>query len=170
MNTHTASEALPRKMPNPWFVARASGMTLSEIVRGHAYREAKKNERMIGPYILPPFQRNAVWTREQQIELLESIWDGLPIGSIVFNACQGKKSDGWLLDGQQRVTSLLAYVNNEFPVYGHYWRDLEIHEQRLFRARPISVLETCIASEDDCKKIYDKLAYGGTPHAPEQYS
>lgn len=157
-----------RVMPDPWFRATASAMSLSEMMSDVHYRCAGEGERQLGPYVLPPFQRPSVWSRAQQVRLLESLWDGLPIGSYVFNQTDTQSvCDGWLLDGQQRITSILAYVNDEFSVYGHLYSELSMPERRGFKMRPIGVLTTRIDNEDQCREVYERLAYGGTPHEPQ---
>lgn len=159
---------IQRVMPQPWFRAQASARCIAEITRGEAYRSPSGGERQLGPFILPAFQRPSVWTTAQQIKLLESVWDGLPIGAYVFNLTAfGNPCDGWLLDGQQRVTALLAYVSGEFPVYGWRFHDLPRPEQRGFMMSPFAALQTQISDEAQCREVYDRLAYGGTAHAPK---
>ncbi len=77
---------------------------------------------------IPPFQRNFVWKVNQIVELLDSIYNGYPIGSFIFWKTQkilprhreigGKKLNeifsgsqiDYVIDGQQRITSLYAAV------------------------------------------------------------
>ena len=48
-------------------------------------RPAKPGERVLGAFKLPPFQRGSVWTKQQQVRFIESIWLHLPIASYVVN-------------------------------------------------------------------------------------
>ncbi len=77
---------------------------------------------------IPPFQRNFVWSRREIIELLDSIYNGYPIGSFIFwktlkrlprhREIGGEKLNevtpglliDYVIDGQQRITSLYAAV------------------------------------------------------------
>jgi hypothetical protein len=61
----------------------------------------------------------------------------------------------------------LAYVAGEFPVHGWRYPDLPLSERRGFEFRPINCLMTQITNEAECREIYDRLAYGGTPHEPK---
>lgn len=152
-------------MPNPWFRAQGSSRSIYEIVRGHSYRAPRDGERALGPFVLPSFQRPSVWTQTQQIRLIESIWEGLPIGAYVYNLTElDDPCDGWLLDGQQRVTAILAYYAGEFEVFGWKFSDLSVPEQRGFLLTSIGALETQISDEAQCRDVYDRLAYGGTAH------
>ena len=161
-----------RLMPDPWFRGNTSARCIGEIVsKPHPedLRPLKRGERLLGKFILPPFQRPAVWTSDQQIKLIESIWDGLPVGAYVFNQSgYHHATDGWLLDGQQRLTALLSYVAGGFPIYGYCYTELDRIEQRGFESRPFGSIETRIMTEAECRVVYDRLAYGGTPHEPKE--
>lgn len=154
-----------RRMPEPWFRANAASFPISEILSNQVYRLARDGERQLGPYVLPPFQRGFVWSQEQQIKLIESIWGGLPIGAYVYNdAGYEHECDGWLLDGQQRLTSIILYATGAFRVFGYSFQQLPLVEQRGFRMRPIGVMTTRIQDPKICADVYDRLAYGGTAH------
>jgi uncharacterized protein with ParB-like and HNH nuclease domain len=119
--------------------------------------------------VLPPFQRPAVWSEAQQARFIESLWNHLPIGAYVVNRSEDYNSpfDCWLLDGQQRVTAVLAYVVDAFQVYGHRWSDLSVPERRSFENRTFTCLETDLDDLALLEDVYDRLAYGGTPHEPK---
>ena len=126
-------------------------------------------DRVLGGWVLPPFQRPPVWTRAQQVRLIESIWLGIPIGVFIFNMRRNGSGphDGWLLDGQQRMTALLGYVADELEVFGLRWSALEHREHRRFYMTPLACIETQFDTAEECREIYERLAYGGTPHEPQ---
>lgn len=161
-----------RLMPDPWFRGQTFANTISEVIRApHAddLRPLLPGERLLGRFILPHFQRRPVWTTDQQIRLIESIWSGLPIGAYVWNQSDYlAKTDGWLLDGQQRITALLSYVAGNFPVFGYRYTDLDRVEQRRFENQPLGSIQTNIKTEAECRVVYDRLAYGGTPHVAKE--
>ena len=84
----------------------------------------ESNLRNLGGYRLPEFQRPLVWTEDQDIKLVESVWYGIDIGSYAITESQDPALDGLLLDGQQRLNALMAYQNDAFPVFGYYWTQL----------------------------------------------
>jgi uncharacterized protein with ParB-like and HNH nuclease domain len=58
---------------------------------------------------------------EQKIRLIESILDELPVPPYVVNRDleDGYLYDRWLLDGQQRITAVIGFVEGEFAsTYG----------------------------------------------------
>lgn len=82
-----------------------------------------------GDIALPEFQRGYVWNREQVRGLLQSLYRGYPVGSLLTwhtkaegaNARGGTSaSDGHLkllLDGQQRITTLYGIIRGRAPKF-----------------------------------------------------
>jgi hypothetical protein len=64
----------------------------------------------------PSFQRNAVWDNKRASLLIESIWLNIPIPQIFVSV----EEDGmWnVIDGQQRLTSLMRFFDNDFKLRG----------------------------------------------------
>lgn len=56
---------------------------------------------------VPAFQRPYVWTVEDRLALADSIMSGIPIGSISVWTPKFYGDDRYVLDGQQRITSLV---------------------------------------------------------------
>lgn len=95
--------------------------TTSPKQYGHLFAEIDKGELKI-----PNFQRDFVWTKEQTAKLIDSIIRGYPIGAFIFwktkerlrhiknignfSLPEPDKNDyiHYILDGQQRITSLYA--------------------------------------------------------------
>lgn len=82
-----------------------------------------------GKLRIPRFQRSFVWSREDVRKLFDSIWRGFPIGTLLWwqsDAPQGTVAFGpaalevqatsdayWIVDGQQRVASLVGVLSAE---------------------------------------------------------
>ena len=61
-----------------------------------------------------PFQRKQIWKPDQASSLLESIIMNVPIPPLYFAE---EENGNWLvLDGLQRLSSILNYYDNEFPL------------------------------------------------------
>lgn len=70
----------------------------------------KRNELILDP----AYQRNQVWDLRQSSELIESMLMGIPIPTIyLFEMKDGKKQ---VVDGRQRITSILDYLNGGFKL------------------------------------------------------
>jgi len=80
--------------------------------------------------VLPEFQREFIWTKEQAKQLMVSLVKGYPVGSLLFwktdhppelkNVTELPEKFGMIqviLDGQQRLTTLYMLINGEIPPY-----------------------------------------------------
>lgn len=94
----------------------------------------KINELMFGiqkmDMVLPEFQREYVWTRDQAKKLIASLIHEYPTGSLLIwktdnppeikNNAVAKDKIGTIsviLDGQQRMTTLYLLIQNSIPPY-----------------------------------------------------
>ena len=73
---------------------------------------------------IPRYQRGIVWTEKQKEKLLESISLGYPVGSLLAFQTSKKNDRGtapfvWqLVDGLQRTSTLISYMENPFSIAG----------------------------------------------------
>lgn len=59
----------------------------------------------------PPFQRDYVWGDDFKADLIDSYIRGLPVGDILIsNRLDGITPGKWVLDGQQRLTTLMQFM------------------------------------------------------------
>ena len=70
----------------------------------------------------PEYQRGVVWTRDQQMKLIDSVMRGyqLPIIYLHYNkrVVAGLTQESYdIIDGQQRITALHLFVEGAFPLY-----------------------------------------------------
>ena len=94
----------------------------------------------------PDYQRDYVWSEEEKIKLIESIFDYVEIGRIVlheeFNP--EKSVDTWcfeVIDGKQRLGAILDYTKNKYKVREKYYKDLNEIERREFSNILVPVIE-----------------------------
>src|SRR5690625_6339089 len=101
-------------------------MSRGELTTSSLKIDRLRNKILEGEIKIPPFQRQFVWKIEQVIELLDSIYNDYPIGSILLwetneNLPSNRNIGGYelpqskdeypinyILDGQQRVTSIFS--------------------------------------------------------------
>jgi hypothetical protein len=94
--------------------------------------------------VLPEFQREYVWTREQAKQLLVSLTRKYPVGGILLwktqNPPELKNVSGHesrlgsyqiILDGQQRLTTLYMLLTGDIPPY-YREEDIQIDPRNLF--------------------------------------
>ena len=73
----------------------------------------------------PKFQRNFVWKKKARRELIQSIKQGLPIGSFLLQKLNDGKYN--IIDGRQRFSTLLDYEYNRYE----YIEESDIGEQKI---------------------------------------
>lgn len=168
--------------------AKAQTLALSELLSSlqefHKERESYPwASRFAMGLPLPSWQRPLVWSQAQKVRFIESIWNGVDIGSYLVNdvwefaEIDGKRSyrknSNVLLDGQQRLTAIEEYVLNVFAVPDargtpRYWRDLPQIERRRFGNYHFARATLKSWDEAHLRWAYDMRAFGGTPHTESQ--
>lgn len=136
-----------------------------------------------GDIRIPAFQRDFIWESEQVAFLLDSIYKGFPIGTIILwktdNTLTSEKDLGrftlpdprkdypvnYVLDGQQRVTSLFSVFQTELlPNDNDQWTDIyfDIHAEENIQESLFIALEN---SEVDLDRhfpvnvLFDSVRY-----------
>lgn len=103
----------------------------------------------------PDYQRNEVWSLQQKRELIESLLMGIPIPVIyVFENEQGIKQ---LVDGRQRISTIIGFMNNEFSL-----KDLDLLDE--FNGKKFTELEPIYQSK---LERYQLFVYVIEPPTPE---
>lgn len=110
-------------------------------------------------FIIPEFQRSFVWTQEQQVRFIDSIFRGIPLGTYSYT-----KNNFILLDGQQRITTIYNFINNKFQYMGRYFKDLTEKELFDFKMTIFPAYVSNNETDDYMKNYYDLMNFGGTPH------
>lgn len=146
-----------------------------------------------GLVVDPQYQREYVWSEENKDALIESIFDRLDIGSFLLVRHQGyhhagdesmntyRTMDGKLVqikncddhsvsivDGQQRLTTILDFIQNRRPYKGIYFTQLNGRDQREFLNK--SVVFRIINEEETNKKEILRMflqSNRGVPQQPE---
>ena len=146
-----------------------------------------EREREVGFDLLPDYQRGRVWTREQQVAYIEHVALGGETARDVTAVHVGQSvhdyvtcSDGTItlpgysmLDGVQRVTAILSFVRDEFPVLtrirpdGYLWSQFS---RPLRRGTNLGVRwrVVTVPTVADVLRLYLRFNAAGTPHTPEE--
>ena len=64
---------------------------------------------------MPTFQRKYIWDRKRASELIASLIYGIPIPPIYSYELENNNNIRYIIDGQQRLTTLLFYYYGAFP-------------------------------------------------------
>lgn len=169
-------------LPEPILKGRERPFTLDNILfnaKNDTLMEAlPSGYRRVMGYNLPPWQRDLVWTDDQCQQFIESIFLGLGTGTYVVTDLEHDqdgnvlKTSCLLLDGQQRLTAIERFINNEFGVFdGIHYGDLTVVQQRLrFRHTTFPCVEiSALTPEPVLKEMYYRLNHGGTAHTDADF-
>lgn len=144
------------------------------------FAQFNDGERWTCGYVLPPFQRDRVWEQDRAVGFVENVILGHHPGHWQFNnatdfemapAEDGRmvwKYDRWLLDGQQRLAALDAYWADEFPVFGGYWSEATVPEQRRFLHTMFTASEHHLNDYDALYDLYFRINRAGVPHTDDE--
>lgn len=86
----------------------------------------------------PSWQRDGVWPVERKPALIESLINGIPIPEITL----WLRPDGVMdvVDGKQRLSAILDYMNGEFKANGDFYIDLTREESETLDNTSVTVL------------------------------
>lgn len=133
----------------------------------------------------PDFQRAHVWTLAQRVAYVEHMLRGGRIGAEIITAHTGdlvldptipsgcRYPYYALVDGKQRLRSLMDFVSDGFAVLsserrpqGYRYSELTPRFRRV--SMSIRVLRVPMATRADIIKLYLKINAGGTPHTADE--
>ncbi len=132
----------------------------------------------------PAYQRESVWSEEKQSFFIDSLLKNFPIPPIFLHQKiddSTGKTQYDVIDGKQRLTSIILFLNNEIPasneiessvlsdekIAGVYFKDLDKnglteYKKRFWRyAIPIEYIDT--DNKEIIDNIFDRLNRNGEP-------
>ncbi|MBU8805112.1 DUF262 domain-containing protein [Bacillus subtilis] len=119
----------------------------------------------------PDFQREVVWKKDQQSELIESVLMGIPLPIFYLN--ETKDGELVVIDGRQRLTTFFSFLQNEFKLKnlkvlkslnGLFFHELE--DKMKANLEDFQIIAQVIKppTPDRIKfDIFDRVNRGGTP-------
>ena len=121
----------------------------------------------------PDFQRGHVWSEEQQISYVEYLLsqpDRDKSTSVVFNKAgwqTGRISSKPMVcvDGLQRITACIAFLDNKIKVYDTYYKDYEGH---LPDYPGLQFTIGGFKNREEVLQWYLQINAMGTPHTKEE--
>lgn len=118
----------------------------------------------------PDYQRDYVWEEKDRVFLIDSMFKGLDIGKFVFiHRGYSDEFSYEVLDGKQRITTLLDFFNDKFKYKGYYYSELHPNDRRYLDRYLISVAETKEEmTQKDKYEYFLALNIGGVSQSQEQ--
>lgn len=122
----------------------------------------------------PPYQRGDVWGEKRRRNFIKSMLLRVPIPSIIVN---DRLSAEWktdnriaVIDGRQRITTVLMFLRDEFSVPGDWFgvsaefvtfSSLQLVNQRKFQNIPLAFSEGILPSIVEEQDVFDLVNFGG---------
>lgn len=123
----------------------------------------------------PDYQRDYVYNDKQASKLVESILIGIPIPTIYL--CEEEDNSFSVIDGQQRITSLVRFLKNEFALSGlqefselngKCYRDLPKEFQKKLKSSSLSTIKLLKQSSNLKYEIFARLNQGAVKLNPQE--
>ena len=113
----------------------------------------------------PEFQRRAVWTNKDKINFIETILLGFPFPEIYVATGEvdtaAARTTDLLVDGQQRVTTIRAYIDGQKPFSRrgriNRYVDLSEDEKKQFLSYSISVRRFNISEDEEIRAVFQRM-------------
>ena len=156
------------KVVDPYTSSPHTGVHVSiDSLRSHL-----ANIEQYGDLVLQPdFQRAHVWTEDQQIKFVEHLLRGGQTGlNIYFNRAPGwddEKNESYptvLVDGLQRLTAVLRFLNGDMVVFGKY----TVNSFQYFNNINLIVYTNNLKTRKEVLRWYIEMNSGGTAHTKEE--
>lgn len=108
------------------------------------------------------FQRNLVWRDLHKKDFIRTILQGYPFPQMFFS--RGKidiekmSSTACIVDGQQRTSAIIEFIENKFAVDNRFFKDLKDDEKSSFLKYEIAVVELDLDNDSpDVLEIFKRL-------------
>ena len=123
----------------------------------------------------PDYQRDYVYDNNRASKLVESLLMSIPIPTIYF--CQESDETYSVIDGQQRITSFVNYLKNQFPLVGlqelpalngKYYKDLDKAIQKRLKSSSLRAIIILKESQEIKYEIFARLNQGSVSLKPQE--
>lgn len=126
-----------------------------------------------GRLFTPPYQREFIWSEENQQELIEGVLQGRPIGLVIVAEVPGCDDLSYeIVDGQQRLKTIFRFLENGFSVSGRYFHDdlsrngqiaLDAETRRRLLEYTLSVIVLREVSPEEVVSFFQCINTSGQP-------
>ncbi|WPE20491.1 DUF262 domain-containing protein [Shinella zoogloeoides] len=112
------------------------------------YNEVNSDRLILSPY----FQRNYVWRDIHKTDFIDTIIRGFPFPQIFVAKgtinVETKQSTSCVVDGQQRLTTIIDYIDGKFEYDGRVFDNLPQQQQEDFLKYEVSIIDLDLGEND----------------------
>lgn len=140
---------------------------------GHTYTQTLKSiihtYYFFGIDLNPEYQRGNVWTLEDKVSLIDSIFNDIEIGRIVLmkRPSSGSRKHLYeMIDGKQRLTTLIEFFEDRFAYNGLKYSELNYVNKHQFNSTHIALIETDELTHEQILEFFIRVNTSGRPVDP----
>ena len=156
------------------FRAISHGSYAADYEIHHLPKVIEEFENEWGLILNPDFQRGHVWAEKQQVRYIEFLLQGGNTGRDFYFNCpcwhnrvkDGEYDDFVCVDGLQRITAILRFINNEIKVFGSYYKEYTDKPDLIRHSVRIHVND--LKTRKEVLQWYLEMNSGGTPHTQSE--
>ncbi|MFL9611049.1 DUF262 domain-containing protein [Methylobacillus sp. Pita2] len=164
-----------KTLPDQLYRGNRREFTLDALITIPAITPTHPDERVLLNLVLPPWQRDEVWTDAQKSRFIESIFLGLDIGYYVvveadWDNVGVKPNSAWLLDGQQRLSAIRDFMDDKIEIFdGIKFSEIDpVVRLKRFLRYPFPRYEVPHSPDVTLfQDLYDRMNFGGTNHTEQ---
>lgn len=118
----------------------------------------------------PEYQRDYVWSLEDKVYLIESIFNNIEIGRLVFNRKDfGTKGNLYeIIDGKQRLSTIIEFYEDRFEYKGYKYSQLRFLDRVHFEQYPVVMSDMQEATREQKLRAFIKLNTAGKIMSKQQ--
>jgi Protein of unknown function DUF262 len=121
-------------------------------------RDIRSGRLILSPY----FQRELVWRETHKRDFIDTILKGYPFPLIFVSRgridVERMQATSMLVDGQQRLSTIVEYLSGEFDVAGKRFEDLSVDQKEEFLKYEVPVIDLDFPEDDPrIKEVFRRL-------------
>jgi len=129
------------------------------------YINLKNNNKLVFQSL---YQRDLVWNMEQKKSFIENICNNVPFGSIIIKRPIDEIDYYEIIDGQQRINTVLEFINSSFPIFDNiFYKNFEKVDVALFERILVTTIDVLNFSEQEIVSYYITFNSLGLRHTIE---
>lgn len=152
----------------------SSGKYAVDIPLDHVAKQIRSYAQDDGLILTPDFQRRHVWTKGQQVAYMEYLLRGGRSGRELYFNCPswhlpvpaGDYDEFVCVDGLQRITSILHFLDGKVSVFGSKYQEFTDHLRMSTQTVRIHIND--LKTRAEVLQWYLEMNSGGTPHTKEE--
>jgi hypothetical protein len=117
----------------------------------------------------PDYQRGYVWTPDDKLRFIDSIFKGRELGRFIFVEFPSPDYETEVLDGKQRIDAIREFVTAKFRYEGKYYHQYNLYDRNIFEGQSIQYakLDGSSFKRSELLQIFLEVNAAGVPQSQE---